>query len=169
MSNYAGDLNQLFEFYAKDIAKEDGTLGEDSTPAYIYTYDVNDSSAVNTTTYTSGDNSGHVLTVPLKDSDDSSYGYISYTSDRIKIGSTEYLKETAIITNGTTSFLKASSFYEDSGSGGISGAGSAVFYVETTCSCFATIKRVKIIYNSDGTRSVRFYTNLKGDLLDPVA
>lgn len=165
--NYTGNLNSLFEFLGKDIARDDGSLSEDKTPASTWTYDTGAQTTVNTITYTSGSNNGGILTCVLKDSSAADYGFISFTSDRIAISGSEYLKETVVFTNGTNSFIKASAFYEDAGTGPVSAAGSAVYYVDSTCSCFAPIKRIKIIFNQNGTRDVRFYTNLKGDLDEP--
>ena len=165
--NYSGDLNTLFKFYAKDIAREDGTLDEDKTPAFIFNYNISDSATVNIASYTSGDNNGGILTCSLKNTDTTTYGFVNFVADRIKIGSTEYLRETAIFSNGSDEFITGSSFYEDGGSGLVSGAGSAVYYVEGTSHHYSTIKRIKIIFNSDQTRDVRFYTNPKGELTAP--
>ena len=168
MSNHTKNLSDVFKFIANHIADEDGTISEDSMPDFEFKYDLHDETTTLAYPYSSSGNAGVVFTTALKNTDDSNYGFVSFDANIIKVGEDSFMKETIVFTNGSSSFLKASGFYQDAGTHGFSAPGSAVFYVESTCSCFATIKRVKVVFNEDRTRNVYFYSNIKGAMLDPV-
>lgn len=177
MSNYFGNLNKVFEFIMGFIGNAQGTLEQDKLPTHEFKYDLNDNLNKTTIRYTGegGESvdSGAILTGPLRSSVDyeSVYGIISITADLITVDERWHLKETLSLnsSDGST-FLKASALYLQTGEGYVTvhGDGSVPFYVESTSSDFATIKRIKVIYSDDGVRTLRFYTNLKGAMLDSV-
>ena len=167
MSNYSGDLTKLFEFYAKDIAKEDGTVEENASHVFQYKYDLHDSTTTLAYPYSSSGNAGVVFTTALKNTDDSDYGFVSFDAHVIKVGEDKYMRETIIFTDNGSNYLKASGFFQESGSSGFSSPGYAIFYAESASSSFAKIKRVKVVFNHDRTRDVYFYTTIKGELKDP--